>query len=77
MDPRSYTKGPVLESPWLIYCDRDGAAAILISPLGIKLRYATRLQFTKEIDKCTNNIAKYEAILLGLRKPRAIGVRDV
>jgi hypothetical protein len=77
MDPRSYTEGPVPESPWLIYCDRAGAAAILISPLGIKLRYATRLQFTKEIDKCTNNIAKYEAILLGLRKPRAIGVRDV
>jgi ribonuclease HI len=25
--------------------------------------------------KCTNNIAKYEAILLGLRKLRAIGVQ--
>jgi hypothetical protein len=34
-----------------------------------------RLQFTKETDKCTNNIAEYEAILLGLLKLRAIGVQ--
>jgi ribonuclease HI len=25
--------------------------------------------------KCTNNIAEYEAILLGLRKLRAMGIR--
>jgi ribonuclease HI len=48
---------------------------ILISPSKIKLRYATRLQFTNETDKCTNNIAEYENILLGLRKLRAIGVQ--
>jgi ribonuclease HI len=41
---------------------------------GIKLRYAERMQFNNESDKCTNNIAEYEAILLGLRKLRAIGV---
>jgi ribonuclease HI len=39
------------------------------------LHYAARLQFTNEIDKCTNNIAEYEAILLGLHKLRAIGVQ--
>jgi ribonuclease HI len=39
------------------------------------LRYAARLQFSKEIDKCTNNILEYEAILLGFRKLRAIGVQ--
>jgi hypothetical protein len=33
------------------------------------------MQFNKESDKCTNNIAEYEAILLGLRKVRAIGVQ--
>jgi hypothetical protein len=32
------------------------------------------MQFNNESDKCTNNIAEYEAILLGLRKLRAIGV---
>jgi ribonuclease HI len=69
------------ESPWLVYCDGvwgstgARAAAIFTSPFGIKLCYAARLQFTTEIDKCTNNIAEYEAILLGLRKRRAIGVQ--
>jgi ribonuclease HI len=47
----------------------------LISPSGIKLRYVARLQFASETDKCTNNIVEYEAILLGLRKLRAIGVQ--
>jgi ribonuclease HI len=41
---------------------------------GIKLRYEACLQFTRETDKCTNNIAKYEALLLGLHKLRAMGV---
>jgi ribonuclease HI len=39
------------------------------------LRYTTRLQFTVEADKCSNNIAEYEAVLLGLRKLRAMGVQ--
>jgi ribonuclease HI len=33
------------------------------------------LQFSNESDKCTNNIAEYEAILLGLQKLRAISVQ--
>jgi ribonuclease HI len=53
----------------------DKAAAILTSPSGIKQRYTERLQFSKETDKCTNNIVEYEAILLGLRKLRAMGFR--
>jgi hypothetical protein len=62
----------VQESPWLVHYDGAwgstgaGAAAILTSPSGIKLRYAARLQFASETDKCTNNITEYEAILLGL-----------
>jgi ribonuclease HI len=32
----------------------------------MKVRYAARLQFNNEADKCTNNIVEYEAILLGL-----------
>jgi ribonuclease HI len=39
------------------------------------LRYAARLQFNNEADKCTNNIAEYETILLRLRKVRAIRVQ--
>jgi ribonuclease HI len=79
MEPGSGIEGDLPESPWSIYCDGAwgvvGArvVAILISPLGIKLCYATRLQFSSKVDKCTNNIAEYEAILLGLHKLRAIG----
>jgi ribonuclease HI len=47
-----------------------GAAAILISPSKIKTCYAARLEFN-----CTNNIAEYEALLLGLRKLGAMGIR--
>jgi ribonuclease HI len=43
---------------------------VLIPPSGPKLRYAARLHFLS-----TNNTAKYEAVLLGLRKLRALGVR--
>jgi ribonuclease HI len=71
----------VQESPWLVYYDgawgstKAGAAAILTSPSGIKLRYAAILQFAGKTDKCTNNIAEYEAILLSLRKLRDIGMQ--
>jgi ribonuclease HI len=47
-----------------------GIAAILTPLKGPKLRYAARLEFLT-----TNNIAEYEAVLLGLRKLRALGVR--
>jgi ribonuclease HI len=78
---RSQVDNNTQESPWLVHCDgawgstRAGATAILVSPSRIKLCYATRLYFTNETDKCTNNITKYETILLGLRKLRAIGVQ--
>jgi ribonuclease HI len=31
-------------------------------------KYVARLQFKAEFDKCSNNIAEYEAVLLGLCK---------
>jgi ribonuclease HI len=58
------------------FCDESwgtfgaGAAAILISPSKIRTCYAVRLEFN-----CTNNIAEYEALLLGLRKLKAMGIR--
>jgi ribonuclease HI len=81
-EPSSYTEGPVIDTPWQVYCDgawgsfRARATAILISPLGIKLRYAACLQWTTEMDKCSNNIAEYEVVLLGLHKLRAMGVQN-
>jgi ribonuclease HI len=79
-EPSSYTEGTVIDTPWHVYCDGGwgvsgaGAATILISPSGIKLRYAACLQFTAETNKCSNNVAEYKAVLLGLCKLRAMGV---
>jgi ribonuclease HI len=68
------------EKVWTIDCDGSwchagaGAAAIITSPTGVKHRYAARLSFALDSDRCTNNIAEYEAIILGLRKLKALGV---
>jgi hypothetical protein len=67
----STTEDAVPKSPWVVYCDEAwrsvgvGEAAILISPSGIKLHYAAKLQLKNKASKYTNNIAEYEAILLG------------
>jgi hypothetical protein len=69
-----------LEKLWTIHCDGAwchagaGAATIITSPTGVKYRYAACLSFTLESDRCSNNIAEYEAVILGLRKLRALGV---
>jgi ribonuclease HI len=68
------------EKVWTIHCDGawchagTGAAAVITSPTGVKHRYAARLSFALESDRCTNNVAEYEAVILGLRKLRALGV---
>jgi ribonuclease HI len=59
-----------------VFCDGSwgtfgvGTTAILISPSKIKTCYAARLEFNY-----TNNIAEYEALLLGHQKLRAMGIR--
>nr|CAE05804.2 OSJNBb0046K02.14 [Oryza sativa Japonica Group]CAE75940.1 B1159F04.3 [Oryza sativa Japonica Group] len=64
-----------VEQPWVMHSDGScshkgaGAVAVLTSPGGMPIRYATRLQFDT-----TNNTAEYEAVLLGLRKAKALGV---
>jgi ribonuclease HI len=71
---------PSVEKVWTIHCDGAwchagaGAAAVITSPTGVKHRYAARLSFALESDRCTNNIGEYEAVILGLRKLRALGV---
>jgi ribonuclease HI len=61
---------------WTMFCDGSwgtfgaGAAAVLVAPSKVKTCYAAKLDFS-----CTNNIAEYEALLLGLRKLRAMGIR--
>jgi ribonuclease HI len=71
---------PSAEKVWTIHRDGAwchagaGAAAVITSPDGVKHRYAAHLSFALESDRCTNNIAEYEAVILGLRKLRALGV---
>jgi ribonuclease HI len=61
---------------WTMFCNGSwgtfgaGATAVLVAPSKVKTCYAAKLDFS-----CTNNIAEYEALLLGLRKLRAIGIR--
>jgi ribonuclease HI len=68
------------EKVWTIHCDGAschagaGVAAVITSPTGVKHRYAARLSFALESDRCTNNIAEYEVVILDLRKLRALGV---
>jgi hypothetical protein len=69
-----------IEIVWTIHCDGTwchagaGAAAVITSSSGVKYRYVAPLSFVLESNKCTNNIAEYEAVILGLRKLRALGV---
>jgi ribonuclease HI len=61
---------------WTIFCDGSwgtfgaGAGAVLVAPSKVRTCYAVKLDFG-----CTNNIAEYEALLLGLRKLKAMGIR--
>jgi ribonuclease HI len=59
---------PTDAEAWIVFC--TGAAAVLFLPSKIKTCYAARLHFN-----CTNNITEYEALLLGLRKLKAMGTR--
>jgi hypothetical protein len=50
------------ERVWTIHYDGTwchagvGAAAVITSPTGVKHRYAARLSFALESDRCTNNV---------------------
>jgi ribonuclease HI len=48
---------------------RAGVGLLFISPLGVHMRYVIRLYFTT-----SNNVAKYEALVNGLRIAIELGV---
>jgi ribonuclease HI len=68
------------EKVWTIHYDGAwchagaSATAIITSPADVKYRYVARLSFALESDRCTKNIAEYEAIILRLCKLWALGV---
>jgi ribonuclease HI len=61
---------------WTVFCDGSwgtfaaGEAAVLVALSKVKTCYAAKLDLS-----CTNNIAEYKALLLGLWKLRAMGIR--
>jgi ribonuclease HI len=68
--------GPLdLSSVWTMYFDRSkrvqgaGAGVVLISPQGNKLKYVLRMSFPQ----ASNNEAKYEALLHGMKMAKACG----
>jgi ribonuclease HI len=77
-----WTPGAQEEEPnkdaeaWTVFCDGSwetfgaGAAAVLVAPSKVRTCYAVRLDFS-----CKNNIVEYKALLLGLRKLKAMGIR--
>jgi hypothetical protein len=60
---------------WIVFCNGSWgtfgakAVAVLIAPSKVRTCYVARLDFS-----CTNNITEYEALLLGLRKLKAMGI---
>jgi hypothetical protein len=67
---------PIQPELWTMYFDGSlmktgaGASLLFISPLGKHLRYVVRLHFP-----ASNNVAKYEALVNGLRIAIELGVR--
>jgi ribonuclease HI len=64
--------------PWVVQCDGAwchkgvGISAVVTSPTGRVIRYAARLIFAND-EHSMNNTTEYEALLLALRKMKALG----
>ncbi|XP_024190662.1 uncharacterized protein LOC112194676 [Rosa chinensis] len=64
--------------PWVLFFDGSrtdtlaGAGIVLENPAGDRFSYSFQLTF-----QCTNNQAKYEALIIGLKVLLEMGVRDV
>jgi ribonuclease HI len=63
---------------WIVQCDGAwcykgvGISAVITSPAGVVIRYSARLIFANN-EHSTNNTTEYEALLLALRKMKALG----
>jgi ribonuclease HI len=51
---------------------RAGASLVFISPLGVRMRYSTRLHFL-----ASNNVAEYEALVNGLHITGELGIKKL
>nr|GEW61161.1 reverse transcriptase domain-containing protein [Tanacetum cinerariifolium] len=77
-DPQAVPVAETQEEPWTLFTDGSscvdgsGAGLILTIPEGVEFTYVLRFQFT-----ASNNEAKYEALIAGLRIAARMGVKDV
>jgi ribonuclease HI len=75
---QKHNPGDDIVTPWVVHCDESwcdkgvGITAIVTSPTGVVIRYAARLDFADDVHS-TNNTTEYEALLLSLRKTKALG----
>jgi hypothetical protein len=73
--------GEEVPTPWIVQCDGAwchkgvGISAIVTSPTGVVIRYVARLIFAKE-EHSTNNTTEFEALLLALKKMKALGQQN-
>nr|GEV21767.1 reverse transcriptase domain-containing protein [Tanacetum cinerariifolium] len=67
-----------LPEPWILFTngssctDGSGVGLILTNPEGVEFIYAPRFRF-----EATNNEAKYEALIVGLRIAKQMGVKNL
>nr|GEU87719.1 reverse transcriptase domain-containing protein [Tanacetum cinerariifolium] len=67
-----------LPDPWILFTDGSscvdgsGAGLIIMNPEGMKFTYAPRFRFN-----ATNNEAKYEALIAGLRISSQMGIQNL
>jgi ribonuclease HI len=65
-------------TPWVVKCDGAwchkgvGISVVVTYPTRIIIRYAARIIFADDVHS-TNNTTEYEALLLALRKMKALG----
>jgi ribonuclease HI len=67
-----------ISTPWIVQCDGAwghkgvGISTVVTYPARVMIRYAARLIFANN-EHSTNNTTEYEALLLALRKMKALG----
>jgi ribonuclease HI len=68
-------------TPWVVQCGGAwchkgvGISTVVTSPTGVVISYVARLIFAKD-EHSTNNTTEYKALLLALRKIKALGQQN-
>jgi hypothetical protein len=74
----THNPGEEILTPWVVQCDGSWChkgvriSTVETTPTGVVIRYAARLIFAND-EHSTNNTTEYEALLLALRKMKALG----